>query len=199
MITLLTMAFIGMLIGWMTNVIAIKLMFRPIKPIRVPVVHYVIQGLIPKRHAEIAKSVADTVEHELLDLEILLDRMIESMDKKATLMYLEDKLTKVVLDNLPGIMQAFSGKIINYIHEMIEKHGDQLLIDITEALIHKATQEVKISAIVEEKILAFELEKLEDIIIALAKRELKQIEVLGGVLGGVIGLVQGLLVLYVLS
>ena len=42
----------------------------------------------------------------------------------------------------------------------------------------------------EEKINQFELEKIEEIILSVAKSELKHIEVLGGVLGAAIGLFQ---------
>ena len=41
-----------------------------------------------------------------------------------------------------------------------------------------------------------DLEKLEDIIIKVAKKELKHIEILGLVLGAIIGVLQGVLVIF---
>jgi len=52
--------------------------------------------------------------------------------------------------------------------------------------------------IVEEKIMAFNLLKLEKVVLSIAEKELKHIEILGGVLGFIIGLFQ-LLVLNLLS
>lgn len=193
--TLLLMGLIGALIGWCTNLIAVKLLFRPIKAFRIPVIGWEIQGLIPKRHAEIAKSVAQTVESELLDLEMILDRMIESIDKQQVLAMLEEKLIQVIKANLPSLLQSFSGTISKYVHEMVERQGEQLLTEVTETLVHKAIKEVNLAALMESKIMEMDLVKLESVIIALAERELKQIEVLGGVLGLLIGLIQGGIVL----
>ena len=57
-------------------------------------------------------------------------------------------------------------------------------------LVKKAGENVNIGEMVEEKINQFELEKIEEIILSVAKSELKHIEVLGGVLGAAIGLFQ---------
>ena len=44
--------------------------------------------------------------------------------------------------------------------------------------------------IVEDKVAAFPVERLESLIVEVASRELRAIEVLGGVLGAAIGLAQ---------
>lgn len=191
--TVLAMCAVGALIGWGTNLIAVRLLFKPIEPIRIPIIGYEIQGLIPKRRAEIARSVAATIEKDLLSLEAILDKIIAGIDKQQVLEMLEEKLVTVIKANLPTLMQPFAGAIQRQIHELIEKQGEQLLMELTEALIHKAVTEVRVSDLIEERILALDLVQLEDMIIALAKKELKQIEVLGGVLGFIVGLIQGLI------
>jgi uncharacterized membrane protein YheB (UPF0754 family) len=45
-------------------------------------------------------------------------------------------------------------------------------------------------AIIKEKIMGYDLSKLESIIYAIASRELKAIEYLGGILGFIIGVLQ---------
>ncbi|WP_346873691.1 DUF445 family protein [Clostridium sp. UBA5988] len=50
---------------------------------------------------------------------------------------------------------------------------------------------------VEEKINELDLQELERIIINVAKKELKHIEVLGFILGAAIGIVQGLVVMVI--
>lgn len=81
MLKLLILATIGAIIGWTTNVIAIKLLFRPIDPIKVPVLGWTLQGLMPKRKKEIAKNIGETVETELVSIEEIIDKMIEGTDK----------------------------------------------------------------------------------------------------------------------
>jgi len=49
---------------------------------------------------------------------------------------------------------------------------------------------------IEEKISLFELEEIEEMILKIAKSELKHIEYLGGVLGFLIGITQGLLLIF---
>lgn len=44
---LAVLAIIGAFIGWMTNVFAIKLLFRPLQPVNILGIK--LQGLIPKR------------------------------------------------------------------------------------------------------------------------------------------------------
>ncbi len=193
---LLIMSAIGALIGWTTNVIAIKLLFRPLKPIKI--LFFEIQGLIPKRHSEIVHSVAQVVEKELLNMEQIFDSFIEKMDKEAILETLELHICNAVVKNLPSLMRSFSGTITKYIHEVIENEGDRLLSEVTEGLLHKAVNEVSIADLVEQRLLTYDIEKIEDIILQLSKKELVQIERLGGILGFVVGFVQGILVLYVM-
>jgi uncharacterized membrane protein YheB (UPF0754 family) len=47
---------------------------------------------------------------------------------------------------------------------------------------------------VEQKIDDLELENMEQLILSLASRELKYIELVGGLLGGIIGLIQALII-----
>ena len=46
-ITILILTIVGGLIGWITNILAIKLLFRPIKPVKIPILNIEILGLIP--------------------------------------------------------------------------------------------------------------------------------------------------------
>ena len=48
---------------------------------------------------------------------------------------------------------------------------------------------------IEEKINQLNLKELEELILAIAKKELKHIEYLGGIIGLIIGLFQGILLL----
>ncbi len=54
---------------------------------------------------------------------------------------------------------------------------------------------LNLQEVVREQVDSFPIEKLEELVLNVANRELKMITVLGAVLGGVIGIVQGLIVL----
>jgi len=195
---LLFLAVVGALIGWMTNVIAIKLLFRPINPIGIKGTPFMIQGLIPKRKGEIAKSIGDVIRDELVSMEVIVDQIIEDMDKNQIVEISKVKIVEVANEKMPSLIPAmFKGMIIQNIESMIDENGEQIVTELGEKLSHKAIEAIDISKMVEERINAFDFEKIEEMTLKIASTEFKHIEVLGGVLGFVIGLFQGVLVLYV--
>jgi len=195
---LLFLAVVGALIGWMTNVIAIKLLFRPINPIGIKGTPFMIQGLIPKRKGEIAKSIGDVIRDELVSMEVIVDQIIEDMDKNQIVEIIKVKIVEVANEKMPSLIPAmFKGMIIQNIESMIDENGEQIVTELGEKLSHKAIEAIDISKMVEERINAFDFEKIEEMTLKIASTEFKHIEVLGGVLGFVIGLFQGVLVLYV--
>ena len=60
---------VGALVGWFTNWLAIRMLFRPRQPARF--LGWTFQGVIPRRHAQLADRIAETVENSLLTPEDL--------------------------------------------------------------------------------------------------------------------------------
>ncbi len=194
--TLLLMTATGGLIGYITNVLAVKMLFRPLKPFRIPIIGWNIQGLIPKRQSDIAISIGKTVEEELISVEEIMDRMIEDMDKTALKEMAKAKILNLAEANMPPMVPSiFRGAIIKYVADAIDQNAEQVMNELSEKILHQATEKVQIAEMVSEKIAAFDLLQLEEIIFSISKQELKHIEILGGVLGVIIGFVQGLIAL----
>jgi uncharacterized membrane protein YheB (UPF0754 family) len=188
------LAIIGAFIGWMTNVFAIKLLFRPFQPINI--LGFKLQGLIPKRKEDIAKNVGETIEQELVTIEEILDKIIEDVDKSDIKQLIQDKINTIIKEKLSVLIPpAIKELILGYVNDFVKKNGDDMIDELTEKMIHKATQKVDISKMIEEKIIAFDMAEVERIVLEVAKKELKHIEYLGGVIGFVIGIVQGLIIL----
>lgn len=199
MLKLLFLAIIGALIGWLTNVIAIKLLFRPMKPIGITGTPFVIQGLIPKRKAEIAKSIGEVISEELISMEVIVDQVIMDMDKKQIVDMIKEKILVVANEKMPAIIPSmFKGIILQNIDTMIAENGEAIVLELGEKLSHMAIESIDISKMVEDKINEYDFVKIEEMTLKIASTELKSIEVLGGVLGFLIGLLQGLIVLYVM-
>ncbi len=196
---LIILALIGALIGWMTNVIAIKLMFRPIHPIGFKGTPFVLQGLIPKRKSDIAKSIGEVVSQELITMERIVDKVIADMDKRQIVDMIKVKVIQVADEKMPSMIPSmFRGLLLQNIDKIIEENGEQLVVEMGEQLSHKAIESIDLSKMVEDQINAFDFEKIEEMTLKIAKTELKHIEVLGGVIGFFIGLLQGLVVLYLM-
>ncbi len=197
LLKLLVLALVGAFIGWMTNVFAIKLMFRPLLPIKIPLTPFKLQGLIPKRKPEIAKSIGETVENELLSIEDIIDKLIEDADKDEIIEMIRVRVMTLVEEKMPPMVPSmFKGMISSYVNDTITSEGENIINELSEKIVHHATEKVSIALIVEEKINEFDFVKLEEIIIGIAKKELKHIEILGGIIGFVIGSVQGLIILF---
>ncbi|MCG7337531.1 DUF445 family protein [Sporosarcina sp. ACRSM] len=96
--TLLFMAFIGALIGGLTNHLAIKMLFRPheakyIGKWRLPFT----PGLIPRRRDELAVQLGKTVTNYLLTPETFRKKLLTpSMEKKAE-QFIQKKLEEQIL------------------------------------------------------------------------------------------------------
>lgn len=196
-LNILVLALIGALIGWLTNIIAIKLIFRPLNPISIPLVGIKLQGLIPKRQKDIAKSIGEVVEQELLSMKDIVNKYIENEDFSQVKFIIFMRVKEIIDEKMPSIIpSSFKKSIYSYLEEKINVEGDKIIKDLAEKMVDKAANKVSLSEIVEEKINSFGLEKIEKIVIAIAKKELKHIEVLGGVLGFLIGIIQGLIVLF---
>lgn len=193
---LIILAIIGGIIGWITNLLAIKMLFRPFNPINIPLINIKVQGLIPKRKKEIAKSIGETIETELLSIADIIDKFVTSNNKNEILFLIKDKISVVVSNKLPSIIpSAFKGIIIKYINEIIDEEGDKLIADLIEKVTLKATSSIELSKMVEDKVNEFEMEELERIVIKITKDELRHIEILGGMLGFIIGIFQGIIIL----
>jgi len=196
---LIILALIGALIGWMTNVIAIKLMFRPIEPIGLKGTRWVIQGLIPKRKEEIAKTIGDVIRDELISMETIVDKVIEDMDKKQIVDMIKGKVISVASEKMPSLIPSmFKGLILQNVEAIIDENGEAMVIELGEKLSHRAIEAIDISQMVEDQINGYDFEKIEEIVLKIAKTELKHIEILGGVIGFFIGILQGVIVLYML-
>ena len=196
MITVLILTIVGALIGWMTNLFAIKLLFRPIKPIHLPLTPFTIVGLIPKRRNELAKTIAEVVANELLSIEELIDETINDEDLHHIKGYVKRKIKGVINEKITIIPFPFKGMIQGPIEQMIDVEVDQGLDEVIINIKDIVQTRLNIEQLIEKNINALDLNELEQIILKIAKKELRQIEWLGFFLGGVIGLIQGVILMY---
>ncbi|ABY93330.1 DUF445 family protein [Thermoanaerobacter sp. CM-CNRG TB177] len=193
LIRMLFLAFVGAAIGWLTNFVAVKMLFKPLKPVKI--FGITLQGLIPKRKYEIAKSIGEIVERELLSFNDLWDRLLTEENRKFLLSNLDLKVKEVTENKLPSFLpKAIKEMISNYIGDIINREVEVFLNSPSNEVVEIISTKLKISEIVEEKIKSFKLEKLEDVVIKIAHSELYMIEIMGGVLGFLIGVLQAIVI-----
>ena len=91
---------IGGVIGYLTNRLAVKMIFRPIKPINI--LGFRLQGLMPRRQADMAKSIGAVVGDHLVRHEDLA-RGLDSVDMESILMELLDHGLGPKIQELRGL------------------------------------------------------------------------------------------------
>ncbi|MFQ4183591.1 DUF445 domain-containing protein [Clostridioides difficile] len=197
LIRILILAVIGGFIGYVTNVVAIRLIFRPIEPIKIPILNIEIVGLIPKRRAEIAANVGEIIQEEFLSMDEILANIITDEDKEEVVRYIKARVKIIIHEKVSFIPSGIKNMIQDYLGEIIESEVKQSIDELSKNIINKANERIDIQKMVEDKINELDLYELEEIIIGIAKKELKHIEFLGLVLGFLIGIVQGLVTMFI--
>lgn len=197
LIRILILAVIGGFIGYVTNVVAIRLIFRPIEPIKIPILNIEIVGLIPKRKAEIAANVGEIIQEEFLSMDEILANIITDEDKEEVVRYIKARVKIIIHEKVSFIPSGIKNMIQDYLGEIIESEVKQSIDELSKNIINKANERIDIQKMVEDKINELDLYELEEIIIRIAKKELKHIEFLGLVLGFLIGIVQGLVTMFI--
>ena len=192
---LLIMIFISATIGWITNWVAIKMLFRPHKEINFGL--FKIQGLIPKRKAEIGTGIASIIQNELISVKDVISNIDrEEFSKRLNKLIddvLDKNLKKKVKEKFPLLQMFFTDKVAKDIGNTIKEIVMENQEKIFEIFSNYAEENIDFEVIISDKISNFSLDKLEEIITLLANKELKHIEVIGAILGMLIGAVQYLI------
>ncbi len=191
-IKLLLIVGIGAGIGWITNYVAIKMLFRPYKEINLGI--FKIQGLLPKRKHEIGESIAETIQSELVSLQDILKSLdgnkLEEKMSKIIDEILEEKLQVEITKRFPMLAMFLSSDMLEKIKNMIKESILENRDGIIQMFSSYVEENVDFKGIIISNVDAFSLEKLEEITYSLAKKEFKHIEVVGAILGAIIGFVQ---------
>nr|WP_307776310.1 DUF445 family protein [uncultured Cetobacterium sp.] len=190
---------IGSLIGWITNYIAIKMLFKPYEEINL--IFFKIQGLIPKRRHEIGESIAETIQKEFISMDDIVEKLenanIEPEMEKVIDKILEEKLAVEISAKFPMLAMFLNESTMNKIKDSIKGAIMENKDQIIEMLFDTLEKNVNFKEIIIEKVDAFSLEELERITFALAKKELRHIEMIGAILGGLIGIAQFLITVFI--
>ena len=196
---LLIMIFISATIGWITNWVAIKMLFRPHKEINFGL--FKIQGLIPKRKAEIGTGIASIIQNELISVKDVISNIDrEEFSKRLNSLIddvLDKNLKKKVKEKFPLLQMFFTDKVAKDVGNTIKDIVMENQEKIFEIFSNYAEENIDFEVIISDKISNFSLDKLEEIITLLANKELKHIEVIGAILGILIGAVQYLITLII--
>ncbi|WP_059102823.1 DUF445 family protein [Shouchella shacheensis] len=120
----------------------------------------------------------------VLDIDLLVDRLTALLDERVTMLnWIDAPLHTWTGPYEARIVQEWVPTFAATAGEYIQKHVAAFL------------EKLKLEDVIKEQVESFSMQHLEELIMAITKRELKMITFLGGVIGGLVGLIQALVVL----
>lgn len=178
--------------GWITNKIAIKLLFHPRLPVRF--MGMTIQGVFPKRQQQFAEKLGKLVSRELLSFDDIKQKIARPENVHKIMPLVEkhiDHFLQVKLGEKMPIVRAFVGEsTLNQMKSILMEELEALFPALMEDYMHQVKTDLDLEQIVTRKIAAFSTDKLEEILMQIMSKEFVFIEVIGAVLGFIIGLIQ---------
>lgn len=190
-VLLVSLPLISALVGWLTNRLAVQMLFHPRRPWRLGRWSY--QGLIPRRQRDIAAKAGEIVARDLLNSHVLKAE-VERIDIQPYLDTYADRLVKERLaprlQNIPLLGRLVNESVVEYLHGVLREEMGREAPALLRQFASEAERHLEVQRLVEERVQALDLENLEAMIKRLAGREFRQIEILGGVLGLLVGLAQ---------
>ncbi|WP_096201496.1 DUF445 domain-containing protein [Bacillus sp. FJAT-45350] len=165
------------------------------------------ERLVDKVQPEIIKFLQDKGANDLLEKLLtkewinLKDKDIHVFLKKLEKEDVVQPLTRVIKEELPLFqlldkpLSAWTGhyesKITQqWLPKIIEMIGEGLSVRVEPML-----RKIGLDEVVKEQVETFSVERLEEMVLSISRREFKMITYLGALLGGAIGFVQGIIVL----
>jgi uncharacterized membrane protein YheB (UPF0754 family) len=187
---------IAALIGWITNYLAIKMLFHPHQPKKI--LGLTFQGVFPKRQAQIAEKLGDLVANELFSMKDVAQKIEDLSTQPEALEEVGKRIEQTIRGKLisafPMLSMFLSDEMIEKVTSLFKGELEDFLRVSAQGLAVKMEESVDIQALVREKVQAFSSNKIEELLLGFMEQEFRFIEKIGAVLGFLIGCIQVFLV-----
>ena len=184
------------LIGWITNYLAIKMLFHPHQPKKI--LGLTFQGVFPKRQAQIAEKLGDLVANELFSMKDVAQKIEDLSTQPEALEEVGKRIEQTIRGKLisafPMLSMFLSDEMIEKVTSLFKGELEDFLRVSAQGLAVKMQESVDIQALVREKVQAFSSNKIEELLLGFMEEEFRFIEKIGAVLGFLIGCIQVFLV-----
>lgn len=183
---------VGMLVGAVTNYLAIQMLFSPREPWRLG--PFTLQGLFPKRQAEIAKAQADVAARDLILVEEVFWRLRERLIPRRVEGVMMDRVEELFRERYPSAAAVADALLTSEQRDqlrcLLAAQLRGLGQDIADEVIAAAAEQLDIASIMSHKISSLPRLRFEQLLRGLFKQEELYLVIYGALLGGGMGLVQ---------
>jgi len=152
---LITSVGVGGAIGYITNYIAIKLLFRPYKPVKLGDLTIFPQGVIPREKKHLAKKVGEIVKNYILSEEEIRKIVTSDEVKKEINKFLDEKIETLLNKDITEfltreeIAEKFAEIIENVVKEKFSMFASLVNKDMLKTILIKLEMPLKINQIIE--------------------------------------------------
>lgn len=186
---------ISAFIGWVTNWVAIKMLFHPREPKKILGITF--HGIFPKRQKQFAEKLGKLVSDEFLSFGDI-EQKISSPENLSKIMplieeHIDEFLRKRLTDELPFISMFIGDKTIHKLKTALMKEIETLFPQVMRQYAGNLKSELDLEQIVIQKVSSFSSDKLEELLYQIMSKEFRFVEVIGAVIGFIIGVVQVLI------
>lgn len=193
--SLFLIPFISAAIGWITNWVAIKMLFRPRQERNY--YFFKLHGIFPKRKKMLAERLGKIVGTELFSMDMIVSKVDTEENrehlKQAILSEVETFIRTKIKSANPLIAmfatENMIAQLLQKVKDMLDESIPRMIAQLTNKL-----EEIDIEKVVYNRVMNFSDEKFENLLMAVIKKELGFIEVSGAVLGFIVGVFQSLIV-----
>jgi len=183
-------------IGWITNYLAIKMLFYPHNPKKI--LGLTFHGVFPKRQAQIAEKLGDLVANELFSIRDISNKIEELSTQPEALDEVGKRIEKTIrgklISSFPMLSMFLSDEMIEKVTNLFKGELEDFLRESARGLAFKMEESVNVQALVRDKVQTFSSNKIEELLVDFMKQEFRFIEKIGAVLGFLIGVIQVLLI-----
>jgi uncharacterized membrane protein YheB (UPF0754 family) len=189
---LFLLPFIAALIGWMTNYIAVKMLFHPKEPKKF--IGITFQGVFPKRQNALAEKLGQLVADELFSISDVSAKIKEFATSDEAMNEVGKRIEMTIRNKLvqafPMLAMFLSDEMVEKVTGLFKNELKDFLSATSQGMGEKLEENLNVQEMVKERVNAFSSEKLEELLNQLMKKEFKFIELVGAILGFFIGCIQ---------
>jgi len=189
---LFLLPFIAALIGWMTNYIAVKMLFHPKEPRNFFGTTF--HGVFPKRQHALAEKLGQLVADELFSISDVSAKIKEFATSDEAMNEVGKRIEMTIRNKLvqafPMLAMFLSDEMVEKVTGLFKNELKDFLSATSQGMGEKLEENLNVQEMVKERVNAFSSEKLEELLNQLMKKEFKFIELVGAILGFFIGCIQ---------
>ncbi|NBR36012.1 MAG: DUF445 family protein [Chitinophagales bacterium] len=182
-------------IGWITNWIAIKMLFHPRKPITI--LGLTIQGIFPKNQSQFAQKLGKLVSGEFLSFQDIEQKISKPENLQKIMPLIETQIDRFLKERLseqlPMISMFVGDKTIARLKTTFLQEIETMLPPVMRSYAGQLKTELDLEAIITEKVATFSSDKLEELLYQIMAKEFRFVEWVGAVIGILIGIIQVLI------